>query len=124
MDWLADNRATRDPSLDVTSSIALMYDICDLFGVNARHEIRELVHEWLRARAFFFVVRRVRMNQVETEPAEVELAYEALMLPLGFTRRFGDIARFLLGGEPFLLGHFRLRKRIVPIIEMAAKENH
>ena len=65
------------------------------------------------------------MNQVETKPAEEKLASEARVLPLGLARRLGNVARFLFSGERFgLLGHFRLRKRIVPIIEMAAKENH
>src|SRR6185436_8636826 len=97
----------------------------DLLGIHARHEVRELVEERFCAGRFRWILFRMRMNQIETKPAEEKLASEAGMLPLGFARRLGNVARFLLGGERFsLLGHFRLRKRIVPIIEMAAKENH
>ena len=39
------------------------------------------------------------MDQIETEPAEEELASEARMLPFGLARRLGNVARFLLGGE-------------------------
>ena len=41
----------------------------------------------------------MRMDQVEPEAAEEELADEARLLPLGLARRLGDVAGFLFGGE-------------------------
>ena len=68
---------------------------------------------------------RVRMDQVEPEAAEEELANEARMLPLGLARALGDVARlFLAGGSDRNVAHVRLRKITSPIIEIAANENH
>jgi hypothetical protein len=40
----------------------------------------------------------MRMDEIEPETAEEELADEAGSGPLALARRFGDIACFLLGG--------------------------
>ena len=48
------------------------------------------------------------MDQIEAEPSEKELANEAGSGPLALTRRFGDVASLLLGGESCgdnVLGH-------------------
>jgi hypothetical protein len=47
------------------------------------------------------------------------------MFPHRFPGRLGNVASFLLGGEGLrVFAHFRLIKRVIPIIEIAAKENH
>ena len=69
----------------------------------------------------------MRMNQVQSESAEVELAYEARVFPLGLARRFRNIARFLLAycsRRTDRITHVRLIKITSPIIEIAANENH
>ena len=52
---------------------------------------------------------RMRMNEIEAKAAEEELADEARPRPLALARGFGDVARFLLGGETcrgtVVLGH-------------------
>ena len=66
---------------------------------------RELVEEWLRARRFLGSSGGMRMDQVETEPAEEELAHEARSGPFALARRFGDVAGFVLGGDVGRVGH-------------------
>ena len=100
----------------------------DFLRINALHEGAQLVHEWLGACFFRRVGRRVRMNEVEAESAEEELAHEARIFPLGLARGLSNVARLLLAYRSCCINsgvtHVRLIKITSPIIEIAANENH
>ena len=72
--------------------------------------VAQLRRRTAAARACFggIVDDGMRMDQVEPEAAEEQLADEARSRPLALARRFGDVAGFLLGGETcrgVVLGH-------------------
>jgi hypothetical protein len=62
-------------------------------------KLGEPVEEWLGSRRFVRILRRMRVNQIESKPSEKQFANEARTGPLTFTGRLGDIARFFLGGK-------------------------
>src|SRR5215213_10169931 len=47
----------------------------------------------------------MRVNQIESKSAEVELASKARMLPFRLARGFGNVARFLLRSDVRRVGH-------------------
>ena len=74
---------------------------------------RSFVEERLGARLLGRILDDgMRMNEIEAEAAEEQLADEARSRPLALARGFGDVARFLLGGETcrgtVVLGHWTL----------------
>ena len=71
----------------------------DHVGVNPLQKCSELVEERFRARSLGGVFSWVGMDQVEPKAAEEQFANEARTRPFTLSRRFSDVARFLLGGE-------------------------
>ena len=97
----------------------------DLLGIDALHEATQAVQERFGARLLVGVRRRMRVDQIETESSEEELAHEARVRPLGLARGLRNVSRFLLARRSNrCVAHVRLRKITSPIIEIAANENH